>query len=580
MPRYELTQRRKAEKNLQGRWELPAGSRVWCYLRHSPGDNQTIDSQKSGMISWCAASGQIIERFFIDEAIEGSREDRAQFQLMISLARQQDKQVDGIAVWSFSRFARSQLDAQFYKADLRKRGYVIVSKVDEIPNNEMAPLIEAFIDWKNQQFLEDLSADVKRGLSHSVEQGYWPGGHAPIGYRNEKINIGRRRNGEPRYANRLLKDDQVSDRVALAWKMKIEDNASYLTIHEATHLYSDSKHYSDFFDNLIYTGIFVYHGQRYPLNWEEQGRFCEAYITLEEYFQVQMNRQRRLPHVIHPRSLSSPYLLTGLLYCGVCAARGASTSLVGQTDKRRPDTRLYRCATKIRSRGTDCLLPRIPCWKLDEMVINVLKQTVLTTEYVRAEVNQANELLSKTDSDVEPQLQEASRFAKEQQKRVESIVELIGKKGVTAILEMQYDAANKAWLEAISRVESLKSKAQRGEQQYISLNEAYKYLDEMLVTLAGDNEREKQALISRFVERLDVFPERVDVKLRFSSNNPLLRLDGSNSEPQKYEAPISEPLTGLWSVSPRRLERRSMASEATALSSELWGREARVCAIC
>src|SRR5579862_9616204 len=171
MPRYEQTQRRKLYHATQRRWELPAGSHVWCYLRHSPGDNQTIDSQRAGMQDWCAEMGWIVDRLFIDEAMEGSREDREQFQLMLSLARQEPRPVDGIAVWAFSRFTRNQLDAQFYKADLRKRGYVIVSKIDDIPNNEMAPIYEAFIDWKNQRFLDDLSADVRRGQHFIVERG-------------------------------------------------------------------------------------------------------------------------------------------------------------------------------------------------------------------------------------------------------------------------------------------------------------------------------------------------------------------------------------------------------------------------
>lgn len=84
MPRYEVSQRRKAEKDVQRRWELPAGSHVWCYLRHSPGDNQTIDSQRSGMTEWCASNSWLVDRTFVDEAIEGSREDRDQFQLMLT----------------------------------------------------------------------------------------------------------------------------------------------------------------------------------------------------------------------------------------------------------------------------------------------------------------------------------------------------------------------------------------------------------------------------------------------------------------------------------------------------------------
>jgi DNA invertase Pin-like site-specific DNA recombinase len=113
MPRYEVMQRRKAQKDAQRRWELPPGSRVWCYLRHSPGDHQTMDSQRAGMEEWCAVNGWIIDRMFADEAMEGSREDRDQFQLMMSLARQEFRPVEGIVLWSFSRFARDQLDAQF-----------------------------------------------------------------------------------------------------------------------------------------------------------------------------------------------------------------------------------------------------------------------------------------------------------------------------------------------------------------------------------------------------------------------------------------------------------------------------------
>lgn len=193
--------------------------------------------------------------------------------------------------------------------------------------------------------------------------------------------------------------------------MKLHDNASYLEIHEATHLYSDSKHYSNFFDNLIYAGIFRYHGTRYPSNWEEGGRFCEPYVSLDEFLQAQANRRKHTLPIVHPRSLSSQYLLTGLVVCGECSAHGKPTTLVGQTDNRRHDTHYYRCSTKIRARGRDCALPRIPCWRLDEAVLSVLRETVLTPDYVRAEVERANGMLVETDSDLEALLAEASRLA-------------------------------------------------------------------------------------------------------------------------------------------------------------------------
>lgn len=65
------------------------------------------------MLESCASNVWQIERISVDEAVEGSRDDRAQFQEMMPQACQGTRAVDGIVLWSFSRFARDQLDARF-----------------------------------------------------------------------------------------------------------------------------------------------------------------------------------------------------------------------------------------------------------------------------------------------------------------------------------------------------------------------------------------------------------------------------------------------------------------------------------
>ncbi len=329
------------------RWELPAGSHVWVYLRHSPGDNQTIESQMMGVEHWCVEEQWTIDRTFIDEAQQGSKEQREQFQEMMALSRKQPRLVDGIVIWSFSRFARNQLDSQFYKADLPKRGFVVASKIDDIPSNEIAPIIEAVVDWKNQRFLEDLSADVKRGHAYLAERGFTPMGQPPVGYRYERVEIGRKRNGEMRYGNHLIKDESVSERVALAWKMKLDSNAGYLQIQRATGLYAQFASFEKFFDNLIYAGIFVFQGKRYPLNWEESARFCEPYVSLEEFERVQRHRSFRTIQHVSPRSLASSFLLTGVLRCGLCAEQGRDAKVTGQENGIKSPYLYYRCSTRI-----------------------------------------------------------------------------------------------------------------------------------------------------------------------------------------------------------------------------------------
>jgi len=531
MPRYETTQRRKAQKALERRWELPPGSHVWLYVRHSPGDNQTIDSQVQAMKAWCEAQGWIVDRIFIDAGVEGSREDREQFQLMISLARQPDQQVDGIAVWSFSRFARSMLDAQFYKADLRKRGYVIVSKTDDIPNNEMAPLIEAFHDWKNQRFLEDMSADIKRGQSYVVEQGYWSGGHVPRGYRVEHEVFGRKRNGDARYGGRLVKDEALADRVALAWRMKLEENASYEAIHEATRLYSNRQHYSTFFSNFIYAGIFVYHGKRFPEQWEQGATFCEPYVTLDEFMRIQANRQKRTFQAVNPRVLGSAFLLSGLVVCGHCLAKGQRVTVTARVDKRRPDTSWYICGVKLRQRGPDCDLPRVPCWLLEESIVQSLLADALTPTYLAQEVMTAQQMLDERRPHLEHEIARLEQETVQKESAVRELLRLIQKQGLSPILESEYQSANVAWTMAMAQLAALRKEAASSGTSDVGHAEIEAYLNDVRQVLKHGEIHVRQALLRRFVKQIVLYPNHATLEYTFglSALTPLPGFGGVDS---------------------------------------------------
>jgi DNA invertase Pin-like site-specific DNA recombinase len=214
MPRFELTQKWKKEHHV---WrELPEGSSVVIYGRHSPGESQSIDSQAHAMRRWVEERGWLVAREFYDEGIEGSRDDRLAFQEMLAFLHQTPRPAEGIVTWNTSRFGRDQLDSQFYKADLRRRGYVILGKEDGIEQSPLAPVLESMLEWKAQQDLAVIGADTKRGLEYLALQGYWPGGPLPIGYVSEKELLGHRKNGAPRYGNRIRKDPAVADRIQRA----------------------------------------------------------------------------------------------------------------------------------------------------------------------------------------------------------------------------------------------------------------------------------------------------------------------------------------------------------------------------
>ena len=511
-----MARRKSAAVSTDGRqWDLPAGSHVWVYLRHSPGDGQTIDSQVQAMQEWAALNGWVIDRMFIDEAAKGGNDDRQQFQEMIALAHQKPQFVAGILVWDFGRFARNVLDAQFHKAELRRLGYVIVSKIDDVPNSDIGPLVEAFIDWKNERFIKDLSLNVKRGLSFVVGQGYWPTGPVPLGYRVELVEMGRRPAGGMRYGKRVVKNEATQERVALAWKMKLEQNASLVDIYHATHLYHFPNNYGVMFDNLLYAGIFEFQGIRYPLGWEQGARFCEPYVSLEQFEQVQRLRAQRQIATIAPRSLSSPYLLSGMLQCGVCEQQGQKVNLAGGKVSR---YRYYRCQHKASFRADSCNLPLLLTSRVDEAVLTLVRDVLLTPDFVRSEIERANAILSQQGDAIERQLRDARRALQARQRDVEHIVQLIQRKGVTAILEVRYDEANTAWNVAQTQVTMLEQMLTRGSvaSPGLSLSEAYAILHEVLTIFDTGVVQKQRDVLKGFIDRILVFPGRLDVMLKFS----------------------------------------------------------------
>jgi hypothetical protein len=66
--------------------EMPPGTKVWIYLRISPGDNQTIESQEAEVLKVVKEKRWVVARTFRDQWASGkSREGRDAFEMMAHL---------------------------------------------------------------------------------------------------------------------------------------------------------------------------------------------------------------------------------------------------------------------------------------------------------------------------------------------------------------------------------------------------------------------------------------------------------------------------------------------------------------
>jgi DNA invertase Pin-like site-specific DNA recombinase len=371
---------------------LPPGSRVAGYFRDSGGDEQerSVDQQRRVAEEYCQRPHLVLVHVFADVARPGSTiVGRDGFDDLIHYCRQHAPTAnrrtpdapDGILLWDLKRFARNRQDNAFFKADLRRRGYTVLFLSDNIPQGGIGHIYEAMLEWKAEQDLQDISKDVKRGLSDLVStrgpDGQYLGlcpGRPPTGFKGEPYTLGVKRDGRPRIVQRWVPDPETWDLCRQAWEMRV-NGASYRQIHEATRLMGSIGCYATFFRNRIYTGTLVYSGQEYE-------DFVRSLVTEDAWEQVQALRKPRYEH--RPRLDSSDYALSGLLYCGLCGRAMKADSVRARADAgdgyQRRRYRRYTCTGWKQNR--DCSMHFLRAELVEQAVFDFLAEQVLLPEHL------------------------------------------------------------------------------------------------------------------------------------------------------------------------------------------------------
>ena len=147
-----------------------------AYIRVSTESQTELspDSQIKTVREFARQKGFIIPNDFIfrDDGISGRTADkRPQFKKMIAIAKEKPSPFSAIFVWKYSRFARNQEEAVFYKGMLKKIGIEVISTSEPIINGPFGSLIERIIEWFDEYYSINLSTEVKRGMRERVSRG-------------------------------------------------------------------------------------------------------------------------------------------------------------------------------------------------------------------------------------------------------------------------------------------------------------------------------------------------------------------------------------------------------------------------
>ncbi|MCX5666840.1 MAG: recombinase family protein [Candidatus Omnitrophica bacterium] len=341
----------------------------------------SIASQLKALRNYAGKNGWTIYKEFVDEAESARSANRPAFQEMIAYAKKKTKPFDGILIWKHSRFARNREDAIIYKSLLRKLGVSVISMNEPVDDSPAGKLLEGIIEVIDEFYSLNLAEDTVRGLRENATRGF-QNGSIPAGYKAKNVMDGTNER------TKLEPDGNfapVIERIfALALKnMGIKQIANTLNGEGVTT--RSGKPWANstvkyVLKNEAYTGTLVYgkmskhknghNGTNNNVIRIENNH--PALVKKRTFDLVQRLMSKRSSAVIHPWSVASDYLLSGLVICGKCGAK-----MIGASAKS-GEHHYYACSSYLKKGKHICDMKAVNRKELEILVVDRLKTLVLT----------------------------------------------------------------------------------------------------------------------------------------------------------------------------------------------------------
>ncbi len=488
---------------------LPPGSCVWAYLRDSggPSQEQSVDQQECEIIAYCKTYDLVLVQIFRDVARSGgSTVGRDEFLSMIDMSEDETIRPRGLLIWNFARFARDYNDSVYYKATINKRGIIVHSLTDQIPDDVFAGrIVETVITLANEEKRRQTSRDVKRGLRSLVAKGYSPG-IPPRGYKAVKVTIGTKRDGSPRIVSKWEPAPDLWDDVRLAWQLRAEGK-SYGEIAKATHnkLFSAVNSWTSFFRNRAYLGIGICGDLEVP-DHHEPAITWEIWEAVKKQYEAHP-LHGTTGHMNHPRRVGNPTILSGFTYCLECGAM--MTHSTGH--KNRP-WHNYMCGAKDRHGPAACTSKRIGARNAETQILAAVIERVLTPEYLTEVIDETKKQFAST-ADLERQIHAEEHKLEDLDIAIQRHLNTIERTGSPAAQErLRQREAEKAQV----RVELERLRLQLATARIEITPEAMTIIlqawrDQLTKAQESGNVREIKAWLTRFVSRIELGYNRAKI---------------------------------------------------------------------
>jgi DNA invertase Pin-like site-specific DNA recombinase len=340
----------------------------------------SVPAQLDACRQHAARQGWLIVGEYHDDGISGFEDERRPaFRRMLADMVASPRPFDVIVVWDFSRFSRSLEHSLKAMQDLRAAGVSLESTKEQTDDTPAGWLMGTIFRSFNEYQVRKLADDTRRGMRKNATEGGWNGGSLPMGYRVQRAEGGRG-------PGRLVVDPQWAPLVQRIFAMALAGtgscaiaatlNAEGLRTPKGRAWIKHSILYM--LRNPVYTGTYVWGAKgsakfaTEPMETLRIEDAHEALVSAEDFARVKAVIEQRRPEVTHPRTLTSDFLLTGLLFCATCGA--PYTGHGAQSGQHH----YYTCQTKMKRGAKACGTARnFEQGKVEAAVVDALREGAL-----------------------------------------------------------------------------------------------------------------------------------------------------------------------------------------------------------
>ncbi len=268
--------------------------------------------------------------------------------------------VEGVISWKLDRLSRNPIDSGTiqYMLQIQKLKKVITIDREYYPVD--AGLLMSVENGMSNQFLLDLSKNVKRGIQSKVDKWWFPW-VAPLWYINELKN------------HTIIPDEEKFYLVQKIWKMMLSWNYTVSEIRDIANnkwflrtvkwnKISKSSMYS-ILNNVFYTWDFMF-------KWELKKWIHKPMITYEEYNRVQELLGTSWKAKLVKHNFSYTWIIK-CWECGSMVTAGDKTKYIKSTNSIKKYS-YYWCTKKVKTITQNCSQKSIRQEDLEKQIITII----------------------------------------------------------------------------------------------------------------------------------------------------------------------------------------------------------------